>query len=325
LKCLSSYLLRYWDRWQGTSWEKRYADDMAGRWWAGEENSTYTTLFSLHERGDSYASSYPGPHQWRDYGDIPWAGGHSSLHYDWVRHAFKHYLRTGNVDALRWGMAAARHSASTDFEWMDYETSYGNRTGYARYEKGDHGTYDLSKPTHTWVEGLFLAADVSGDAWLRDAALYRVEKTWESMGGASGPVWDVGPGEVRWITWPQLMLVRGFLETGDAKYWTKAKEVMDLLVRWELDQGSKGYWKHPGDAGWGNLNNSMPLMHFYASRALVPFSEVAEARGEWSTAYDGMMRRIASWLRTPVSQGGSYYPEDASSHGGWPFLWCDPG
>src|SRR5262249_16294233 len=48
-------LLRRYDRWQGTSWEKSYGTGSASReGWPGEEDSTKTTLFSLLRRGRYY-------------------------------------------------------------------------------------------------------------------------------------------------------------------------------------------------------------------------------------------------------------------------------
>ncbi|HEV8309760.1 MAG TPA: CARDB domain-containing protein, partial [Methylomirabilota bacterium] len=106
--------LRQYDRWQGTSWDKAYATDNPQTAWPGEENSTKTTLFSLLRRGLYYPVTDPKTYAWRDYGDIQWAEGMSAGHYDWVRAALKHDLKTGNLEALHWGMAAVRSAVSVD-------------------------------------------------------------------------------------------------------------------------------------------------------------------------------------------------------------------
>ncbi len=285
-------LLRRYDRWQGTSWEKSYATRSAAReGWPGEDDSAKTTLFSLFRRGRYYAVAEPGAYTWRNYGDIQWAGGMASGHYDWVRAAFKHYVKTGNRDALRWGMAAMRHAISVDYVWMDYWSA--GDAGLARYEKGDHGApnnWFPPKRSHVWVEGLFLAAAVSGDPWVREAAVRRVEGLWNAWGGKSPAVWNNAYSEVRWVTWPMLALVRGFEETGDLRYWTKAKELMSELARYETASGAKGYIKNTTPYGLKNL--VWVSMHGYATLALLELADVAIQRNEWTPAWEAMLARM---------------------------------
>jgi len=318
----SEALLRRYDRWQGTSWEKSYGTGSASReGWPGEEDSTKTTLFSLLRRGRYYPFAEPGAYTWRNYGDIQWGGGMASGHYDWVRAAFKHYVKTGNRDALRWGMAAVRHAVSVDYVWTDYWSA--GDAGLARYEKGDHGApnnWFPPKRSHVWVEGLFVAAAVTGDPWIREAAVRRVEGIWNAWGGKTPAVWNNAYSEVRWVTWPMLILVRGFEETGDLRYWTKAKELMNELVRYEVASGAKGYIKNTTPYGLKNL--VWVSMHGYATLAMLAFADVAIQRNEWSLAYEGFLTRMGAWAITPLPNG-PYDPPGAKPYGAFSTDgWC---
>ena len=326
--------LRKYDQWQGTSWEKRYADDLSGRYWAGEEDSTHTALFSLFERGFFYAVSDPGIYTFREYGDIQWNQGMSDLHYDWLRAALKHYLRTGSESALQWAMAAMRHAVSTDYVWESAQTparnDYLNLAGLARYEKGDHGGADfLARPTHTWGEGLFLAAAITNDPWVVEAATGRAEGVWRYWRGPDPALAD-DCGETRVITWPLLLLVRAFKETGTIKYWEKAHELMGQVLAQEQASGGAGYVTHR--CGWGNENNAQSLMNGYSARGMIAFAEEAKERGEWTAEYLNLMRRWAAWLSTPVPDGayfpdGTYFetPDPGVTYGTFAYFFCPPG
>ncbi|HEV8309757.1 MAG TPA: hypothetical protein VGW35_19010, partial [Methylomirabilota bacterium] len=294
---------------------------------------TRTTLFSLFRRGLYYPIKVPKTYTWRDYGDIQWAEGMSAGHYDWVRAALKHYLKTGNLEALRWGMAAVRSAVSVDHAWASPKTpalnDWTNLAGFARYEKGNHGGVDfVARPTHSWLEGLFLAAALTGDPWVREAAIDMAEGDWRFWGG-SNPAFSVPPrdwnalgGEVRIVGWPLLAQVVTFRETGDRKYWTKARELMDALLLEEAVWGQKGYI---GDRSrWGYANNVYPLQHGYTAKGMLAFADLAMARGEWTSEYEALLTRWATWLTTPVPNG-PYYPPTATTAGAFAFYWCPPG
>ena len=329
-------LLRKLDQWQGTSWEKRYADDNSARYWAGEEDSTRTTLFSLFERGFYYAVSDPAIYSWREFGDIQWNGGMSDLHYDWLRSALKHYLRTGNEQALRWAVAAMRHAVSVDHVWESPKTAavtnYTNVAGLARYEKGDHGGNDfVARPTHTWAEGLFLAAAITADPWVRETAIDVAEGTWRYWNGDQAAIWGATYGETREITWPLLVQVVAFRETGDQRYWQKAKELMTQVYEQEQRSGGLGYVTN-SSSDVGNVNNAQGLMNAYAVKPMLAFADTAMERNEWSGAYTDLLRRWATWLTTPVPNG-AYFPDGSFfapsspnvSYGSFAYFFCPPG
>jgi hypothetical protein len=321
--------LRKYDQWQGVSWQDHYADINPARIDPLNGSSGKTTLFTLFEKGDTFSTNSPGTYSWRDYGDIQWGDGMSSGHYDWLRSAFKHYLRTGNKDALRWGMAAMRHAISVDFQWNDAFVPMD--AGFARYEKGNHGLEDFpGRPSHTWAEGLFLAAALTRDPWVKQAAAKRANGTWHYFGGLSPFMWDGAYGEIRWITWPLLIQVRAFKETGAIKYWTKAKEIMSEVLRAEALSGGKGYIKNYAffTLDVGTPGAVWTLQHGYSVPGLLLFAEVAKARAEWTQAEQDFLVRMARWSITAVPNGPyvpPVPPTDTAAFGS--FLgdgWCPP-
>jgi hypothetical protein len=318
--------LRKYDQWQGVSWESKYADANLARSHPINGNTGKTTLFTLFAFGGTYPANSPGIYSWRDYGDIQWGEGMTAGHYDWLRSAFKHYLRTGNVDALRWGMAAMRHAVSVDFQWN--EAFQPGDAGFARYEKGSHGLADFpGRPSHTWVEGLFIASALTADPWIREAAVRRSEGTWNYFGGSTPARWDGAYGEIRWITWPLLLQVRAFTETGNQKYWTKARELMREVLRAERLSGSKGYIKNYayGELGIGSPDAVSSLQLAYSVRGLLEYADVAQARGEWTQAEQEFLVRLARWAMTPMPEGPYLIPTLRAKYG--EFLgdtWCPP-
>jgi hypothetical protein len=318
--------LRKYDQWQGVSWQDAYADINPARIDPTNGSGGKTTLFTLFEFGDTWPTNSPGTYSWREYGDIQWGDGMSSGHYDWLRSAFKHYLRTGNEDALRWGMAAMRHAISVDFQFKD--AFQPGDAGFARYEKGNHGWEEFpGRPSHTWAEGLFLAVALTGDPWVKEAALQRANGTWNYFGGPSRFMWDGAYAELRWITWPLLLQVRAFKETGDLKYWTKASEIMSEVLRAEALSGGKGYIK---DYAYFTLGVGAPgavwtLQHGYSVPGLLLFADVAQSRAEWTQAQQDFLVRMAKWAVT-AAPGGPYVPPTATGAFG-SFLgdgWCPP-
>ena len=331
-------LLQKWDRWQGASWDLQYCDNMPGRWWPGQpEAPEKTTLFTLFAKGLYYPENNEGMYTWRDYGDINWGDGICSLHYDWVRAALKHYLRTGDKRALKWAYMAARHSISVDHVWESLaagtQAAIGgtNYAGLARYEKGDHGTTgNRPLPTHTWAEGLFLANRIFNDEWFLDAAIDRAEGVWRFHNGNDTATWNGEYGETRMASWPILILIDAYKETQNEKYWTKAKELFHNIYDQEIRSGAGGYITN-SSLYVGNLNNAQSLMTFYSLRALLPFADLAMAKGEWQDEYTQMMVRTGIWLSTPIPEGvyvpdGSYLnPPDDITFGRYAYFFLPPG
>ena len=216
-------------------------------------------------------------------------------------------------------MAAARHAITVDYIWRDVYNVAGDDSGFARYEKGDNGDYGEGKPSHTWVEGMFIAAAVSGDPWIQQAAVQRCEGAWSFFWGSTKYTGGVGA-EVRWVSWPMLILVRGFQETGDLRYWTKAKELMAEIYKAEQQCGGKGFIADMA-VGWVS-----PLMHGYVGRALAAFADESIKRGEWNSDYEGYIDRVVTFMLTPWPNG-PYWPANPPTQpsGMFDYTWYLPG
>lgn len=314
-------LLRKYDKWQGTSWDKSYADNMPSRQWAGEVDSQKTTLWSDFAKGGPFGSDKPD-YSWRDWGDIVWADGESGGHYDWLRSAFKEYLKGGpGADAaLRWAMSALRHRIAVDQIWAN--AGNGFTPWLERYEKNDHGEGAASDPngksTHTWIWGLLLSVEITQDPWVREAALHAAEGEWYANGGTNVFRNDLGNGETRALGWPLLALTEAAKVTGDPKYWTKAKEIAANWVRLEARDGSLG-WIKAWDRAYRQVGATSPFQYGYSSLGLIEFAEEALRRNDMPAGYMEMLGRTARWLSTPMPDGPYFPPVSGSPYqpGGW--------
>jgi len=307
-------LLSKYTQWQGTSWNANFADPMPGREWPGDSNKT--TLFSQQVRSSYTPEDKPLVYNWRDWGDVFWSNSEpSSNHYDWTRSALKFYLKTGDKEALRWGLASARHRASTDHIF----TNAGKKDwiGFQRYEIGDHGDNQsfVARPSHTWVEGLYLAYNITKDRWFKEVADESAEAAWRYWGGTQSAKLDAC-GETRIATWPMLTLLTSYRETKKEKYFTKAKELMQSIVDQEQQSGGEGYIKSKCD--WGNTNNAQPLMEAYSIKPISLFYETAKIRGkkEWRPEFTAYILRMANWVATPYPSGPK------TENNGYSYLWC---
>ncbi|MGH7535960.1 MAG: hypothetical protein ACREMG_10265, partial [Gemmatimonadales bacterium] len=170
--------------------------------------------------------------------------------------------------------------------------------------------------------GLFLAAAITGDPWIMEAAIDRAEAV-VRVATSSNTC-----GETRFNTWPLLIAVTAWKETGDQRYFDKAKVIMEAVWQEEQDSGGMGYTTHR--CGWGNQNNTQALMS-YAVKPVVSFAEAAEARGlgEMLPKYVDFLRRMAIWFSTPVPNG-DLIPANPNPLVGKPYrtysyFFCPPG
>ena len=211
--------------------------------------------------------------------------------------------------------------------------SYLNLAGLTRYEKGDHGggADFIARQTHSWVEGLFLAYTITGDSWIGEAAMDLAEADWRVWNGSSPAVWDGGYDEIRMVSWPLLVQVTAFRETGDMRYWQKARELMQTIYDNEQRSGGGGYITN-GSPWVGYINNAQVLMHTYSVKAMLAFADMAISRGEWPEAYQDLLKRWATWLTTPIPKGayipnGTYFtPANPDvNYGTFATWWCPVG
>ncbi len=137
---------------------------------------------------------------WMDYGDLAWAAGTSSLHYDWTWIMLLNYLRTGEPDFLRLGTAMARHRIDVDQRWSDRDApAYRALTAYEKGYTDIHfgrGTGGRPTTTHNWISGVALWYMLTGEpkalecAWrnaqgVRERSVERRRRRGPAAGGQS--------------------------------------------------------------------------------------------------------------------------------------------
>lgn len=304
-------------RMQGVSWEKRFADSMPGQQYAGELDSTFTTLFSNMGRGGDHPNNTPGVFGWREHGCTTWGNGFTALHYDWLFAAYKYYLRTGNLNALRWALYATRHATTVETIFPSRATPYKpgpGGGGRIRFESDNHGydangnevaVDDAGRPSHAWAEGFALAQFMSNKQW-----------TWRAyMNVAWGTMitdWQVC-GETRTLSNSIRILMSAAADSGYDPFAQRALQLMEQYLAEERaaggNGGPRGYLIN--SCGYGsNAGMSQSIMVAYP---VVPFIFLYEqcqirGRGEWKPEYTQAMVRMGIWASTRVDQGGMFYP-----------------
>lgn len=179
---------------------------------------------------------------WRNFGDLAWGDGYSNLHYDLPFNLLREYVRTGDTRAFQLGSELARYRIDWGhYHGDDYLDGAGgnNVKGMAFYEKGDHGSFLEPKPSHTWIEGMWLYWALTGDEIARESAFSGSEAAQRfNFNFDNALSWN----EPRWLGWPTLSLMAAWRYTGDTKYLAKARDNVYLFVQTEESYGRKGYY-----------------------------------------------------------------------------------
>ncbi|MFH1823850.1 MAG: hypothetical protein ABH873_01315 [Candidatus Firestonebacteria bacterium] len=112
-------------------------------------------------------------YNWMNYGDLYWACGSCSLHYDWTHCMLIHFLRIQHRDFFDWGKAMARHQYDIDIHRSPRDLMpYRYLSAYEKETKdsGQTGTHISNSPesmqpitSHNWIEGQCLYASLTGD------------------------------------------------------------------------------------------------------------------------------------------------------------------
>ena len=250
---------------------------------------------------------------WRNFGDLAWGDGYANLHYDLPFVLLREYLRTGDARAFQLGSEMARYRADWgQFRADDLLMENWNLRGMAFYEKGDHGSFREPVPSHSWIEGMWLYWALTGDETARESALEgseafaRINFTYESALS-----WN----ESRWIGWPTLGLMAAYRYTGEARYLSKARENVNLIVQTEENFGRKGFYVGKN----ASQPNIQPWMWTgYTQLGVIEYwRETGDARSAQ------FLVRLADWLiskgndNPPLKPGliladGSYLPAGMS-------------
>lgn len=172
---------------------------------------------------------------WDSYGDLGWADGYCSNHYDLTESVLSGFYRTGDYRFFDRGRDMA-------FYRRDYGQNHSTNTaetwrGAQFYEKGWwHGSYVQGQYSHNWVAGLLLHYVMTGDEASREAAIENLAfvlrdppKNWNGYWGSRIPGWQVN------------CLVDGYTFLGDPAYLAEAGLGVAKFRTLEIGQGSNGY------------------------------------------------------------------------------------
>jgi hypothetical protein len=134
---------------------------------------------------------------WENFGDLIWADGASSLHYDWPASMLLQWIRGGRIEFLHDGHDMAWHR-------RDYDQNHTTDTtetwrGCQFYEKGWwHGNFSNGKTSHNWIHGVLLHYALTGEEASYEAALEGVgfllresPGNFNGYWGARGPGWTL--------------------------------------------------------------------------------------------------------------------------------------
>ncbi|MGE0130338.1 MAG: discoidin domain-containing protein [Blastocatellales bacterium] len=267
-----------------------------------------SSIFEYRNRGENGEQF-----GWRNFGDLAWGDGYANVHYDLPFVILREYLRTGDARAFRLGGEMARYRADWGHyradDFLTVEKTW-NFKGLAFYEKGDHGTFKEPVPSHSWIEGMWLYWALTGDEAVRESAVegadafMRMNFTYANALG-----WN----EPRWVGWPAHGLMAAYRYTGDARYLSKARDDVYLLVQTEESFGRKGHYISRGS---DVIQAAQPWAWCYSQLGVIEYwRETGDKRvGDY-------LVRIADWLiskeNPPIKPGstmadGTYLPNGIS-------------
>jgi len=243
------------------------------------------------------AKSFGGYYNWVNWGDLNWAPGSCSLHYDWTHIMLIHGLRTGQRDFFDWGRAMARHQhdidmprSARDMQVYRYVSAYEKETS-DKGQSGWHISTDKGSMipicSHHWIQGQCLYAALTGDpeAWvsvrlngieaIRNRILPRLQKE----------------DQARSFGWAMECLLAAYAFTGDASCLEDSRKIFDGGL-WPMFAVK---FSKSGDMG-GNVQTSYigrPLIDYHwhtgDARAMEMMKAIVDKSDEWSTKLEYMM------------------------------------
>ncbi len=258
---------------------------------------------------------------WDHYGDIWWADGFCSQHYDWTASILYAFWRTGDYRFYDFGrdMAASRRDYNQNHSTNPAETWRGAQF----YEKGWwHGNATTGRDTHNWVEGLLVHYAMTGDEGTREAAVENLgyiiraaaPKNWSGHWGSRGPGWSID----------SLVSASNYL--GDPVYLNEARLGIQRYEQIEVGGGANGYVINPANgltASWGEAIFYIAACKYYLNSG--------------DPTYLPLLGRMRNWFKTAVTslpsgpltamtlpsvhdQWSPTNPGGTSIHLAWPFV-----
>lgn len=295
---------------------EHYADSQAlGLFGPDDVVTGQAELDALVKRYDALQRSKPagltqaaearwyGPYyNWMNWGDLNWASGSSSLHYDWTYIMLAHWLRTGQRDFFDWGYAMARHQHDIDLPRSDRDVM--RRRYLSAYEKETSGSGGtgwhigrnpaLLRPTlsHHWIQGQGLYAALTGDpeAWTA-LRLNGAEGVRNRLFRHRNLDKEKKTDQARSFGWSMECLLAVYAFTGEDVYLNDARTIFENgLYFMFTDQ-----FKKSGDMGGPVMTAYIvrPLIdyHWHSAdpRAIEMLKAITDKSDDWKNGYEYMM------------------------------------
>ena len=173
-----------------------------------------------------------------NYGDSFGERGHSwtNNEYDPVHGILETYLRTGNRDMLRYGIASARHQADVDtchaypdeyFIGANLQHSVGH-TGIGRRWSHLYTRYSAASNGHSWARGRLLVWLLTGDTLVMDSCYMFGDHTAFAVVPNYKTILGKAPRETGWMLRALSAL---YAVTGDREYRKAAQTMAHLAVK----------------------------------------------------------------------------------------------
>ena len=237
-------------------------------------------------------------YNWMNWGDLFWAWGSSSLHYDWTHIMLAHFLRTGQRDFFDWGSAMARHQYDIDIHRSPRD--HPNFRYLSAYEKEERGGNDWHvsrnparmRPTtsHNWIQGQTLHALLTGDPESLACARINAKGIRGRLFGQRNLDTRPRRGQARSFGWAIECLIALHALTGEEDYLEDSRKIFENGLWHMFTEDGRSVVK------WGGVQTAYcvrPLIdyHWYSGddRAVDILKAIADECGEWRERFEYFM------------------------------------
>ncbi|MCG3181749.1 MAG: hypothetical protein BIFFINMI_04149 [Phycisphaerae bacterium] len=241
---------------------------------------------------------------WTDFGDLFWAEGCCSLHYDWTWVMALDYVRLGDRYFFDRTAEMAEHRIDVDQIWSDREAVFFR--GLTRYEKGFSNIHGGAKDgwykpitSHVWVRGVVWYYYLTGDESARECALRTAMGVKIRQVAAHEKEGERLNDQTRASSWAIAILCDVYDMTGDKQYLDQA------MTLW--NNHLKALWKEKGDPSFG-MRGGNSLQFFYPAQPLC----LLHMRSGDKELLD-YIRAAAAWTANEDNWKGMAYHDDMAS------------
>ncbi len=238
-------------------------------------------------------------YNWMNWGDLYWACGSASLHYDWTHIMLNHFLRTGQRDFFEWGSAMARHQYDIDIHRSPRDTrAYRFLSAYeketSRGGTGWHVSTNprsmLPIPSHNWIYGQTQHALLTGDPESWEVARINAEGVRSRMFAVHRVNQKPRRDQARTYGWSIECLLALYALTGEQSYLDDSRTLFENGLWHMFNEDGKTVLK------WGHVQATYtvrPLIDYHwhsgDDRALDVLRSLVNDTEEWSGRFEYFM------------------------------------